>query len=164
MPSSVDSIPLISSNWESVISEGIVMIQLWHIANSPTSFSNDLIQSSREGGVFILDISPYESLVAAAEELCHTVTIFSTNSSVLPLVIDTGVKILGLKITEDKIIALGNGKIVTWDLSERDNAFNTGNVQITTFQSYGDNETLWASIAPNFKYFAIGSNTKPGTN
>ena len=151
------SIPLVSPNGESVISYSGVMVQLWHITNSSTSFPNPSAQGPHHYEDCVTDISPNRLLVAVARRLSHNVAIFAIKSGTPKLVIDADSKIFGLKIMEDKLITIGDGKIVTWNLLTKDNVLNAQYVQTATFQCPGDLDRLHASVSPNLNYLAIGN-------
>ncbi|KAF9784028.1 hypothetical protein BJ322DRAFT_1219538 [Thelephora terrestris] len=151
--------PFVSPNGESVISfpsDG-TMIQLWHIANAPTSFSSVSAQASHHHEDFLVDFSADESLIAVSKRKSHTVTILAIKSGAALLVIKADTEICGVKITKDKIIVIGDGKMVTWNLSGRDGDLHANRVQTIAFQHTGDVEKLWASVASNLNYLAIGN-------
>ena len=154
----------ISPNGESAISHGDRKLQLWHMANSPAPLSDIPMQNFQLGGELYLDFSPDESLVAITARFSSTITILDTKSDNLWLVIDTGTKSHGLRMTKDKVILVGDGKIVTWDLPSRDCVFNTrrnidNSVQVATLKQARN--ILHASISPNLSYIAIRTYGKP---
>ena len=157
--------PLVSPNGELVISSGgnrfqpSKMLQLWHMTNPSTSFSGTLMQASQHMGDFCVEFSPDESLVAFTDMLGRTVIILDMKSGNSWLAIDTGIRICGLKMTEDTIIVVGDGKVVTWGLPARgcvENARrNINSIQSTTIKHSAHYDWLHASISPNLKYIAI---------
>ena len=154
--------PLISPNGELVISSSNKTLQLWHTENSSTSFSSISMQAPCYSGWFFIEFSPDESLVAVTERLSRRVTVLDIKSGNPWLVIDTGTKACGLKITEGKIIVVGDGKIITWDLPARGCGFNirrniNNSIQTTTFTHSVPIEKLCASISPNLDYVAFGN-------
>ncbi|KAF9785740.1 hypothetical protein BJ322DRAFT_1210370 [Thelephora terrestris] len=154
------NIPLVSPNEESVIlfATGDSLIQLWHIPNASTSFSSVSAQAHDQYEDFIIDFSADESLIAVAEELCNTVTILAMNSGAALLVIDTDTGVRGVKMAEDKIIVIGDGKMVTWNLSRRDGVLHADWAQTVPFQPPPRNvELFWTlvAVAPNLNYLAI---------
>ena len=109
----------------------------------------------------MVEFSPDTSLVAFTKRLSSTVTIIDIKSGNTWLVIDTGARTCGLRITEDKIIVVSDEQFITWDLPARDSVFNTrrdinDSVQITTFRSSAPVELLHASISPDLNYIAFG--------
>ena len=166
--SAILAIPLISPDEGSVISYGDQILQLWHTGNSPTHPFSISKQTSQHNGDFLVEFSPGESLVAITERLSSTATILDVKSGDPRFVIETGTNMCGLKMTEDKIVVVGDGKIVTWDLPASNLASNTqGNVtncvQTTTFKHPGQISDLYASISPNLDYVAFG-NIKMGAS
>ena len=156
MPGSTYHTPLISPNGESVISSSGAMVQLWHTTNSSTSFPGHSAQDSCHYEDFVTDISPDGSLVAIAGKLSHMVAIFPIETGTPQLVIDADSRICGLKVTKDRIITIGGGRIVTWDLSTKDDVLNAHKVQTATFEHPGDLSLQHISISPNLHYFALG--------
>lgn len=156
---SIDSIPLVSPNGGSVFSFSGVMIKLWHTTGPSAPFFNDSRQTSHHYEDFIVDISPDESLVAVAGKLRHTFVVFAVKSGASQLDLDADTKICGLKITEDKIIVIGDGKIVTWDSPGRNGVFNANSTQTITFFAPGIFWDLYAAVSPDLNYLAIRSHT-----
>ena len=153
--------PLVSPNGELIISPGGNMLQLWHMTNPSTSFSGTLMQASQHIGDFCVEFSPDESLVAFTDMLGRTVIILNMKSGNPWLAIDTGTRICGLKMTEDKIIVVGDEKIITWGLPARGCVENVrtninNSIHTTTFRCLRAPNQLYASISPNLKYIAIG--------
>ncbi|KAF9786263.1 hypothetical protein BJ322DRAFT_775760 [Thelephora terrestris] len=161
--SAVFATPVISPDGGSVISSGGSILQLWHMENFPTSLPIVITPRSlhTRGDKFLLDFSPDESAVAVAEQLGKTVTVLSLKSGNPQLVINTEMEICGMKMTGDKLIVVGNGKILTWDLLAESYDLNRGNIcndpQTTTFTHHSVvTEFLHASISPDLNYVAIG--------
>jgi WD40 repeat protein len=155
------TIPFISPNGESVITSSKNMIQLWYTENSPAPLSSVSMQVPKHSGFFFIEFSPDESLVAVVERLSTTVTVLDTNSGNPFLVIDTDTEVCGLRITGDKVIVVGNGKIVTWDLPARGCIFNArrninDSIQTTALKQLSPIHTLYASISPDLNYVAFG--------
>ncbi|KAF9783483.1 hypothetical protein BJ322DRAFT_1156844 [Thelephora terrestris] len=149
--------PLVSPNGESVISSGYsgTRIQLWNIANSPTPFSSVSAQASHHHEDLLVDFSADGSLIAVAVKNNHTLTILSIKSGAALLVIDAETMICSVKMTDNEIVVIGDGKIVTWNLSRKDSDLHVDRVQTVAFQHSESFEELWASVAPNLKYLAI---------
>ena len=152
--------PVFSPHGELVLLKDNQILQLCPTENPPASSSNPLKESPTWGGFFLIEFSPDESLVAFTVKSSSTVTILDIKSGNPWLVIDTEMKTYGLKITEEKIIAVGDGKIVTWELPARDCIFNgtrniENSVQTTTFKHL-DPYQMYASISPDLSYFAFG--------
>jgi WD40 repeat protein len=160
--------PLVSPNGGSVISSSDNTLLLWHTTGSPISIPRIIRERSWQGTWFYIEFSPDESLVAVTEQSSSIITVLETRSGNPWLVIDTGSKTCGLKITEDKIIVVGDKKIVTWDLPTKacvPNARQNINdsIQITVFIHSLPSNRLHASISPNLDYVAFieGNGTLP---
>ena len=152
--------PLVSPNGESVISSGNNILQLQHTASSPTSFPNTSVEAFQDNPWFFIEFSPDESLVAFTQILSSIVTVLDTSSGSQWLVIDTGTMVCGIKMTEDKVIVVGDGKVVTWDLPARDCVSNirrdiNDSVQTTACRHSAPITQLHASISPDLKYVAF---------
>ena len=106
--------PLLSPNGESIIVPLHPTIHLWHtkdpfLSNSPTS--------TFEGTDIILQFSQNEASAAFARYLGLAVTILDLQSGDPQLVIDTGVMVESLGVTESAVIVVGNNKIVARNLT-----------------------------------------------
>ena len=148
-----------SPDGESILSYDGSMVQLWHIIDIPTT-SIVCAQASEYTEGLLLEFSPDESLVAVTYQWGSTVTILDVRSGNPQLVINTGTRNCGIRITENKLIVVGNGEILTWELPIGDcilSAQETVNnsVQNTTFRYATSTDRLYASISPNLKYIAL---------
>ena len=153
---------LVSPNGGSIISFRGQRLQLWHTTLSPTSSPTILTQASQSAEGFLLEFSLNGSLVAVTWRLGNTVTVLDVRSGNPQLVIDTGTEICGMRITESRIIVVGSGKIITWELPARDNVckayWNIDNsVWTTAFKHSAPIEYLYASISPDLNHIAIGN-------
>ena len=149
---------IISPNGELIVSFYGNAIQLWHTNNSPTIST----QSSQHTGGFYLEFSPDESLVVVAQKLGNIVTVLDLESGSPQLVIDAGINICGIGITGSKIIVVGDGKIITWELPARDHLLNAqgcinNSAQITTFEPSGYTH---ASVSPDLNYVAVWNHSR----
>ena len=163
------TIPLISPNGESVVSSSDATLQLWHTENPSTPLPYVSMRAPLESGVFLIEFSPDESLVAVTRRLSQRVTVLDMKSGDLWLAIETNAKTCGLRITEDKVIVVCGGKIVTWNLPARDCVSNVrkkidDSVQSTPFKHSSHMEALCASISPNLNYLAVVDMGRPGGN
>ena len=154
-------LPLISPNEESIISYSNKNVRLLYIANSSSSLACVSTQTAQHHQNSCVNFSHDGSLVAIAVRLSSTVTVLDTKFGTQWLTINADTKICGLRITGDKIIVIGDEKIVTWELPARNSACSvmgiSNSVQTTTFQHPAAIENLYASISPNLNYVAIGS-------
>lgn len=154
--------PLISPNEQLVISFGGELLQLWHIINSstPPTSSTQNFQGTRN---FHVEFSPDRSLVAVAGQLTNTVTVLDTESGSQHLVIDTDTEICGMKMAADRIIVIGDGKIITWKLPTENYTpiLSMGiidSIQTTPFKYSAPIRELYASISSDLDYVAFGNN------
>ena len=128
--------PLLSPSGESIIILNQSTVRLWYTAN-PTPSSNAPTQFA-EPASFILEFSSDETLAAVARLEEKTATVLDLRSGGPRLIIDTGMKVLGLGVTENTIVVVGEGKVVTWNLPARDSGLSSGanindSVRTTTF-------------------------------
>ena len=155
--------PFLSPDGESIVVSTDSTLQLWHTIDSITSPSSIPTQIFHSENPFIVEFSPDKPLAVAVRLGGNTATVLDLESGTPQLTIDTGMRIYGLKIAGNSIIAIGNGKIVTWNLPEGSHILNTrvninDSVQTRTFDcpflSGGPFRTS-ASISPDLKYIAI---------
>ena len=107
---------LVSPNGGSIISFDGPRLQLWHTTLSPTSSPSISTQAPQSTIDFLLEFSPDGLLVAVTQRLGSPVTVLDLKSGDPQLVIDTGTEICGMRITESRIIVVGSGKIIAWEL------------------------------------------------
>jgi len=108
---------LTSPNGGSVIAFGGRVIQLWRTMDSTTSLSAVSAQTfQRSGHNFLLGFSPDEALAAVVRKMDKTITVLDLKSGIPRLTIDTGMEVYGLGVTGSSMVAVGEGRIVTWDL------------------------------------------------
>jgi len=82
-------------------------------------------QSSQcNGERFILRFSPDEVLAAVVREKDKTITVLDLKSGIPRIIIDTGVEVYGLGVNRSNIVAISEGKIVTWGLPAGDHALD----------------------------------------
>jgi len=131
--------PLISPNGRSVIAFGGSVIQLWRTMDSTTSLSTVSAQTSRSSdNDFVLGFSPDEALAAVVRKMDKTITVLDLKSGIPRLTINTEMEVYGLGVTGSSMVAIGEGKIVTWDLPAGDHvpglrANITDSVRTATF-------------------------------
>ena len=157
LESSIEEAVLISPNGESVILDGGQMLQLLPAANSPTSISSFSTKDVTPNGSFFIEFVPDESLVAFAQESSHTVIILDITSGNPLLVLDTHVKIYGLRMTRDKIIVVSGTNIHTWNLPARDSiVYASRNInnsfKTTILESSSPINIYYGSISPDLNY------------
>ena len=93
-------------------------IQLWRTTDLLTSLSGitptrptspaDAIQE------FILEFSPDETLATVARGRENTVTVLDLKSGDPRLIVETGMEIVGLRVTGSVVVVVGQGTVITW--------------------------------------------------
>ena len=156
--------PLFSPNGVSIIAFGGSAVQLWHTKDSSTSLPPVSTQDPKARyNSFIVGFSPDETLAAVVRLEDKTITVLDLKSSVPQLTIDTNMEVYGLGVTRGSIIAVSDGKIVTWNLPMGNPTPNlqadiTDSIQTVTFSykpSYLDEPTPTALVSPNLYYIII---------
>ena len=107
---------LLSPNGESIITSDY-STQLWRTTDPITSLPATQLAKRTD---FILGFSPGRSLAATARLEDNTATVIDLKSGNPQLIIDTGMEICGLGVTENAVIVVGGGKTVAWDLPTGD--------------------------------------------
>jgi len=107
--------PLLSPNGESIIALSPSTVQLWCTTDPTPSISSVQTQLVEQSN-YITEFSPDETLAAVAPFEGRTVTVLDLKSGNPRLTIDTGMKVLCLRITGSTIVVIGEGKVVTWNL------------------------------------------------
>ena len=114
---------------------------------------------------FILEFSPDGTLAAVARLWEDTAAVLDIKSGDLRLIIDTGVDILGLGVTQNTVVVIVEGKVVAWNLPAEDCALSTrvnANDSVWTmmfdYSKYCHEDISIAphtSISPNFNHIAV---------
>ena len=159
--------PLLSPNGQSIVASSGVTFQLWRTTDSTTSDSSVSTQAFKYTEPFVVAFSPDESLAAAARLEGNNATVRDLKSGALRLIIDTNVKIQGLGVTESTAFVVGDGKIITWDLSSRghvlDVRVNTNDsmqtVMLDRSASLEFRRMISASMSPEFNYVVVVGTT-----
>ena len=155
--------PLLSPSGQSIVVSNGSTLQLWHTTDPTAQPSGVPAEAFRHTERFVLGFSPDESLAAAVRLRDNTITILDLKSGVTRLVVDAGMKIHGLRVAEDSVVVVGDGKVVTWALPTADTGLNVradvndGIAEITLDHS-GSLElppTSSASISPDFNHIAV---------
>ena len=124
---------------------------LWHTRDPVPS----LPSVSKDN--FTLAFSPDKSFVAFARQGGRLVKIFSTLTGDLHSVVDTSMGAVCLGMTGSALIVVGEEKIVTWDLTGGDCAFNADindSVRTTTLH-HNQDTPVCRSISPDFSRIAV---------
>jgi len=154
--------PLLSPDGRSIIAFRHWDLQLWRTTEPIPPLFSVPAQDFQSTEPFVLGFSPDESLAAAARLKGTTATVLDLGSGVPRLTVDAGVKIYGLRVAESTVVVVGEGRIVTWNLPQRDHALNaTANINDSIRTTIFDHSPLSsssspsASISPDFNYTAI---------
>ena len=160
--------PILSPNGESIAVAEENIIELWHITNSTITPSSVPVPAPWYSKHFILEFSPYGSLAAVVRWAENTVTILSLKSGIPQLVIDTGMKVSGLGMTENTVVVVGDGKVVAWSLPVGDQVHSArANIsdgdEITTYDYFPFPEWAeipMASISPDFSCIVVFNHSR----
>ena len=149
--------PRLSPNGQSIVASIRDTLHLWRTEDSATTLSIPT-PAFQHATSFILEFSPDKSLMATARVGDNTATVFDLKSGVPRLIIDTGMKIFGLRAAGNNIVVVDEEKIVTWDLPPGDHVLD---VRVSV------NDSVWTiifdhprprglslpvSISPDLKY------------
>ena len=126
---------LLSQNGESIVVYDDSTIRLWRTnafatvtttttttvpssstTTTPSASSVSALPQKTED--FILDFHPDRPFAAFARRKGSTVTILNLDSGLPQLTINAGVGVLGIRVVEDTVVVVGEGKVVTWKLPE----------------------------------------------
>ena len=150
---------VVSPNAEKVISFGGSILQLWQTANSSIPSPNASTQFPLTPKL-LLEFSSDGLLVAYAIWPKNTVTVLDTSSGSPLLVINTGMMIYGMKITDGQIIVVGSGKVVTWNMPTMNSVLDikrntSDSIQTTRLEGIQSYDDLSASISSDLNYIAL---------
>ena len=161
--------PIISPNGQSIIGIGIPSLQLWHTKSSTISPSSVPTQTPQSANNFILRFSPDKSLAAAVRIGGSVATVIDLKSGATRLIIDTGMEVCGLGVTGSKIVVVGDGKAITWDLPTGDHTLNArvnidNGVQkavVNYSVPLARSPQVWsASVSPDLKHIAFDADNE----
>ena len=148
--------PRLSPNGQSIVISSFDTLRLWRTEDSATTLSiptPDLQHATS----FILEFSPDKSLMATARLTDNTATVLDLKSGVPRLIIDTGMKINGLRVAWNNIVVVGQEKSVTWGLPPGDHVLDVrvnvnGSVRTTIFDPLSCGLLPPVSISPDLRY------------
>jgi len=106
---------LLSPNGQTIVVSGYTTLELWHTAESTISTSHAPVQTLTTPR-FLLEFSPDGSLAVTAQLWDTTATVLDLKSGVTQFIIDTGMEIYGLGVAWGTVVAIGDGKVITWNL------------------------------------------------
>lgn len=107
---------LLSPNGESIIAFHGSAVQLSRIKGLATTSPSFPTQAPYHTGDFILDFFPDRPLLVVMRMKSNTVTVLDINSGLQQLTIETSIEGYGLRVIENTIVVLGDGKAITWNL------------------------------------------------
>ena len=150
---------LLSPNGESVIVYDNSMIRLWHTKGFTTTSSTSISTRPQQTGNFVIDFHPVKPLAAVARWEDNIVTILDLNSGLPQLTINTGAKVLGLRVIEDTVIVVGGGMVVAWKLPEGngppDARMGPQKTRAVRLNGKSLNNVIVASISPDLRHVAL---------
>ena len=131
-------------NGESIIAYNLSTIHLWHTA----SLIPNIPKKSGTRNGFILGFSPDQTLAMVTRKHGNTITILDLKSGEPQLTIDTGMDIIGMGTSGSTVVAVGEGKVVAWDLSTGDCPTNA---------RVGANDSIWTTLfdPPKSSFFFL---------
>jgi WD40 repeat protein len=156
---------LISPSGESIIRLIGSGVQLWHTADPIPILSNIPAQSVEQTN-FVLEFSPDNTLAVVAQSGKNMVVVLNLKSGNLQLTVDTGMKVLALRVTGSTIVVVGEGQVVTWNLPAEDCDLNASanindSIQTAVFNypalSHFHTGTFYTSISPDCNHIALGA-------
>jgi len=161
---------LLSPNGQSIVVSAGRTLHLWHTSD-PTAPSSSSTQAIKRARQFILGFSPDKSLAATARLETNIVTVLNLKSSVPQLIIDTDMRVYGLRVNGDTIIVVGSEKIITWKLPTGNGILNarantSDSIQTTIFRHPLPPYLLQVhstSISPNLNHIAVTGKVVGGT-
>ena len=154
--------PLLSPNGGSLITCPRDETQLWRTADSITLLSSSSTPPTGTEYDFFLEFSPGGSLAATARLGEKIATVFNLKSGNPRLIVDMGMEIWGLRVTENVIVVVGGGKIITWNLPSEDRITNTrattnDSVRTVAFNHPASHPGCFnsAAISPDFNHIIV---------
>ena len=91
------------------------MVRLWHM-NNVTSASPSLSDQPMEIRKFIIDFIPDRSLAVVVRQEDNMITVLDLNSGVSWFTIETPIKVYGLGMNKNTIVAIGCDKAIAWNM------------------------------------------------
>ena len=133
------------------------MVQLWNTKLPPPTTSTGAPQNTED---FVLDFLPNRSAVVVARLNDNVVVILDLESGIPYLTIDTGMRVHGLRVIENIVAVIGNGKVVIWNLPGRSSPpamemKPEDSARTVTFDHTPFEGVAFASISPDSHRVAI---------
>ena len=163
-----DFTPHLSPNGESIMLHTNDTLHLWSTKDQILSNSNTPTWDFH-GHNFVLEASPSKSLAVFARQQGNTVTVLDLHSGGPRLVIDTGMRIECLGVTDSTVVVAGSKAIVTWNIPAGDSALDArananDSIRTATFDPlplFGSFDLhTRASISPDFSRIAFVDHTR----
>jgi len=153
---------LLSPSGESIVTFGDRTIRLWHTKSFTAPTSSISTQTHQSTGDFILDFSPDRTSAITARREDSVIRVLDLESGALQLTIDAGMGIYGLRVIEDGVAVVGDGKVITWNIPAGDRIPNARmNVDDSTrainFSSPGKDKVFTASISPDLHHVSLAT-------
>ena len=157
--STISPTPLFSPDNGSVITWDRSTIQLWPPEDAVTSTPNGALRTSGQRHPFILEFSPGEGSAAFARLRDNVVTVIDPRSGARRLVIDAGMEVYGLKVSDSTVMVEGRAKLVIWDLPKGGGVSDSmgtveDSVRTTTFKTLMYCKPKFNSISPDLRMIA----------
>jgi len=153
---------LLSPNGESIVTferAADRAIRLWDTKNFTVPPSSISTQTLRRAEDFVLDFSPDRTSAVVARKEDSVVAVLDLKSGAPQLDIEAGICIYGLRVIENSVAVVGNGKVFAWDLPAGDRIPNARvNVDDSTRAiDFGSEwrQVLTASISSDYYHVAL---------
>ena len=152
----------LSPNGGSIVMFNGQTLHLWHTTD-PMAPLSSVPTSPANSADFILGFSPDRKFSVAVQRFGTTIAVYNLKSGGLQLIIDTGMKVIGLKVTGSTIIVVDKKQVVTWNLPvgecTADARANIDDSVQTTALDHLElsvaEQVNHASISPNSNHIAI---------
>jgi len=155
--------PLLSPNGESITVFGLESstIRLWRTRRLATPPSSISTRVPRHTDNFILSFSPDGVLAVVARHGDNAVAVLDLESGTPQLTIDAGTEVYGLQVVGDTVVAVGNLKVIAWNLPTGDYVpgINVGlegcSWTIDLDNPDGDDGMISVSVSPDYRHIAL---------
>jgi WD40 repeat protein len=154
----------VSPDGRLIVGWGDSGVQVWRTTDPATSLSSISTKPHTHTRIHKVEFSPGEVFVAITQLQDNVVTVLHLESGEPWLVINTGLRVSGLRVGSSAIVVVGRGTIVTWDLPAGNYPLNVrvnidDSVRTVTFSPpgllNGTPEPLPTSISSDLHRMAI---------
>ena len=165
-------IPLLTQSGESVMSSGVAdcVVQLWRTKSFTTPPLSISARPFQRAEAFTLEFSPDGLLAVVARQEDNAVTVLNLKSGFSQLTVDARMKVYGLGFIGNAVVAIGNPKVVAWNLLAEDHVPGAwvGLEDISWTINLNDrynriSTVVGASISPDSRHIVLKC-TSPGTS